>query len=177
MDISVIIPIYNVENYIEESLPSYFNQTKLNGVEFILVNDGSTDSSMQKVHNIIAKFPHVTTKIIDSPQGYARQQGIENMYNKAIATNAYVRSERKEVWQAIANPVIFPFTTTIKPWNKYFEHPFTNYFLKYKQLLSWHNMKSKKRSPYYFIRYFVKQLLVLLKLRYPQFVITIQRVK
>ena len=42
--ISVVIPVYNVENYIEKCLESITNQTKDN-YEIILINDGSTDSS------------------------------------------------------------------------------------------------------------------------------------
>ncbi len=44
--ISVIIPIYNVENYLYSSLGSCANQT-LRDVEFICVNDGSTDRSLE----------------------------------------------------------------------------------------------------------------------------------
>ena len=42
--ISVIIPVYNVENYLEECLKSIQSQTYTN-IEVILVNDGSTDKS------------------------------------------------------------------------------------------------------------------------------------
>ena len=42
--ISVIIPVYNVENYLEECLKSVQTQTYTN-IEVILVNDGSTDNS------------------------------------------------------------------------------------------------------------------------------------
>ena len=44
--ISVIIPVYNVENYLEECLNSVQHQTYTN-TEVILVNDGSTDNSKQ----------------------------------------------------------------------------------------------------------------------------------
>lgn len=44
MDISVIVPIYNVEEYLEECLNSLYNQEKEN-LEVILVDDGSTDNS------------------------------------------------------------------------------------------------------------------------------------
>ena len=42
--ISVIVPIYNVENYLEDCINSIINQTYKN-IEIILVDDGSTDSS------------------------------------------------------------------------------------------------------------------------------------
>ena len=43
--ISVIVPVYNVEKYLERCLDSIINQT-LKDVEIICVNDGSTDNSM-----------------------------------------------------------------------------------------------------------------------------------
>jgi glycosyltransferase involved in cell wall biosynthesis len=45
---SVIIPVYNKENFIENTLKSVLNQT-FSDFEVILINDGSTDSSEQKV--------------------------------------------------------------------------------------------------------------------------------
>ena len=46
MDISVIVPIYNVENYILECLQSVAVQTKTKDVECILVDDCGTDNSV-----------------------------------------------------------------------------------------------------------------------------------
>ena len=42
--LSVIIPVYNVENYLRECLDSIINQT-VKDIEIICVDDGSTDSS------------------------------------------------------------------------------------------------------------------------------------
>lgn len=42
--VTVVIPVYNVERYLEECLASVINQTYRN-IEIILINDGSTDSS------------------------------------------------------------------------------------------------------------------------------------
>ena len=44
IDISIIVPIYNAEKYLNKCIKSLINQTKKE-LEFILVNDGSTDSS------------------------------------------------------------------------------------------------------------------------------------
>lgn len=44
IDISIIVPIYNTEKYLKKCLDSLINQTKEN-IEFILINDGSTDKS------------------------------------------------------------------------------------------------------------------------------------
>lgn len=43
--ISVIIPIYNVEDYLEETLNSLFNQSIIDDIEVLMIDDGSTDDS------------------------------------------------------------------------------------------------------------------------------------
>lgn len=44
--VSIIVPVYNVENYLEKCISSLLNQT-LQDIEIICVNDGSTDNSLQ----------------------------------------------------------------------------------------------------------------------------------
>ena len=44
--ISVIVPVYNTEKYLDECLNSVENQT-LKDIEIICVNDGSTDKSLE----------------------------------------------------------------------------------------------------------------------------------
>lgn len=56
--VSVIIPVYNVEKYIDKCLNSLINQT-LEDIEFIVVNDGSKDSSKE----IIKRYMEKTDKI------------------------------------------------------------------------------------------------------------------
>ncbi|HET7578174.1 MAG TPA: bifunctional glycosyltransferase family 2 protein/CDP-glycerol:glycerophosphate glycerophosphotransferase [Bacillales bacterium] len=53
--ISVIVPVYNVEDYLEECLDSLVNQT-LEGIEVIMVNDGSRDSSPDIMEDYAAKY-------------------------------------------------------------------------------------------------------------------------
>ncbi|ENU2465791.1 glycosyltransferase family 2 protein, partial [Escherichia coli] len=43
--VSVLIPVYNAEKYIERSLNSIINQTYKN-LEIIIINDGSTDRTL-----------------------------------------------------------------------------------------------------------------------------------
>ena len=43
-DVSVIVPVYNVEKYLDQCMTSLLKQT-LTNIEIILVDDGSTDSS------------------------------------------------------------------------------------------------------------------------------------
>ena len=56
--LSVIIPVYNVEEYLEECLNSVCNQT-LTDIEIICVNDGSTDNS----GDILQDFAKQDTRI------------------------------------------------------------------------------------------------------------------
>ena len=56
MDISVIIPIYNVKDYVLGCLQSVANQTKKNGIECILVDDHGTDNSMEIVEEFVSLY-------------------------------------------------------------------------------------------------------------------------
>lgn len=58
IDISIIVPIYNVEKYLEDCINSIINQTFKN-FELILVDDGSTDKSGE----ICDKFVHIDNRI------------------------------------------------------------------------------------------------------------------
>lgn len=82
MKISVIIPVYNVEEYIEECLMSVINQT-LKEIEILVVNDGTLDKSIEKVKEI--KDDRI--RIINKENGglsSARNAGLE------VATGKYV---------------------------------------------------------------------------------------
>lgn len=54
--ISVIVPVYNVEKYIEKCLNSLINQT-LEEIEIIIVNDGTKDNSMKIVKRFQERYP------------------------------------------------------------------------------------------------------------------------
>lgn len=57
--VSIIVPIYNVQNYLGECLDSILNQTHKN-IEIILINDGSTDDSSE----IMKKYASKDNRII-----------------------------------------------------------------------------------------------------------------
>ena len=83
--VSVIVPVYNVEKYIEKCLQSLTNQT-LQDIEIIIVNDGSKDNSKKIVESFMEKFPQ---KIIylEKTNG-----GLSDARNYAIpyATGEYI---------------------------------------------------------------------------------------
>ena len=75
--VSVIIPVYNVEQYLKECLDSVINQS-LEDVEVICVNDGSPDNSLQIIEEYARKDNRIT--VISKKNGglsSARNSGIE----------------------------------------------------------------------------------------------------
>lgn len=81
-DISIIVPIYNAEKYLKECIDSLVNQTKKE-LEFILVNDGSTDST----ENIIKSYKDKRIKYFKNKNqgiGKTRNFGIEKATGKYI---------------------------------------------------------------------------------------------
>ena len=54
MELSIIIPVYNSEKYIQDCLNSICEQIK-NEVELILVNDGSNDASLKDLQIFFKK--------------------------------------------------------------------------------------------------------------------------
>lgn len=59
MEISVVIPVYNSSEYIEKCARSLFGQT-FESVEYIFVDDCSTDNSVEIVRDILTKYPQRT---------------------------------------------------------------------------------------------------------------------
>lgn len=54
--VSIIVPVYNVEKYLEKCLNSLVEQT-LEEIEIILINDGSTDGSLDIIRDFYEKYP------------------------------------------------------------------------------------------------------------------------
>lgn len=78
MKISVVVPIYNVEPYLETCVNSIINQTYTD-IDVILVNDGSTDKSGAICDYFARKDPRV--KVIHTPNrglSAARNEGIKS---------------------------------------------------------------------------------------------------
>ena len=112
-ELSVIIPVYNVEKYLRECLDSVVNQT-FKDIEIILIDDGSTDKSLdickeyaQKDNRIkilkqqnrgagaarneginIANGEYIT--FVDSDDYYPDLKILENLYNNAKNNNVYI---------------------------------------------------------------------------------------
>lgn len=83
--VSIIVPVYNVEKYIEKCILSIINQTYTN-LEIIIVNDGSLDHSENIIKEYISKDNRIKyIKRDNGGLGAARNTGIENATGKYIA--------------------------------------------------------------------------------------------
>lgn len=56
--VSVIIPVYGVERYVERCARSLFGQTLQEGIEFIFIDDYSPDNSIEIIKNTLRDYPH-----------------------------------------------------------------------------------------------------------------------
>ena len=84
MELSIIVPVYNVEKYLKECLDSLLDQD-IKDYEIIVVNDGSTDLSQPIIDSYVAKYPNVHSLI--KPNGglaSARNLGIIHASGKYI---------------------------------------------------------------------------------------------
>lgn len=98
--ISVIIPVYNVEKYLEKCVYSILNQT-LEADEIILVNDGSTDKSGEICNRLESENERI--RVLNKENGGlsdARNYGVKNsngQYITFIDSDDYVRCDYLEL--------------------------------------------------------------------------------
>ena len=115
--VSVLIPVYNVEKYVERCILSVLNQTMQEGVEVIIVNDCTPDRSMEMIRkllrthlkengmmvsiveheknrgqaaarNTLMKYAIGDYTIFVDSDDYVEHDMLEKMYSKAVETDA-----------------------------------------------------------------------------------------
>ena len=113
--VSVVIPVYGVEKYIERCVRSLFEQT-LDSIEYIFVDDCTPDNSIAVMEKVLAEYPQRQDQVkiirheVNQGVGAARNHGVaactgdyvihcdpddwvdlnmyEKLYNKAVETDA-----------------------------------------------------------------------------------------
>ncbi|WP_229106523.1 bifunctional glycosyltransferase/CDP-glycerol:glycerophosphate glycerophosphotransferase [Paenibacillus sp. 1001270B_150601_E10] len=87
-DISVIIPTFNVERYIEEALISVVNQNFSGSIEIIVIDDCSTDRTTEIVGDFKQRYSDYSVTLLHQPQnlrqGTARNRGIKEAKGKYL---------------------------------------------------------------------------------------------
>ncbi|MEI6752264.1 MAG: glycosyltransferase family 2 protein [Paludibacter sp.] len=81
--VSILIPVYNVELFIERCANSLFSQTYHN-IEFIFVNDCTPDNSMQLLRKVIPQYPNRKDQILIV--NHAENKGIGQTRNSLLSS-------------------------------------------------------------------------------------------
>lgn len=130
--ISIIMPVYNKENYIDKSIQSILNQT-FQDYELIIINDGSTDNSLETIKKHINMNDKIKLISIENggvskarnvglihAQGkyitfidaddYVDSMFLENLYTCIVQNNVQmVISGLIKKWDDLEEPVIPPY--------------------------------------------------------------------
>lgn len=102
--VSVIVPVYNVEKFIDKCLNSLVKQS-LKEIEIIVVNDGSPDNSQKIIDKYVKKYPEKVQSFIkeNGGQGSARNYGLKKASGEYIG---YVDSDdfvEKDMYKKLYN--------------------------------------------------------------------------
>jgi teichuronic acid biosynthesis glycosyltransferase TuaG len=84
--VSVIIPVYNSEKYIDKTIDSVLNQT-YNNIEIVLVDDCSKDSSAKIINEYVEKHENIVYNLLEKNSGaaVARNKALELAKGRYIA--------------------------------------------------------------------------------------------
>jgi len=105
--VSILVPIYNAEDFLEECLGSLINQTYDN-YEIICLNDGSTDNSLKIIKNFAKQSPRI--KLIDGKNhGYG---GIMNIGLEYVKGNYFTIVESDDFLEKTALSEFVKIATT-----------------------------------------------------------------
>lgn len=77
IDLSIIVPCYNVEKFINKCLDSIVNQKTNYKYEIIIVNDGSTDNTLELIKQYVTKYKNIN--LID-----CKNKGVSAARNSAL---------------------------------------------------------------------------------------------
>jgi len=123
--VSVIVPVYNVEKYLEKCLDSLVSQT-LKEIEIIVVNDGSPDDSQKIIDQYVTKYPEKIVSLMKENGGLgdARNYGLKyakGEYIGFVDSDDWIDTKMYETMYQFAASgvhdfVICDFTSIIDGW-------------------------------------------------------------
>lgn len=105
--VSIIVPVYNTEKYLDKCLTSLVKQT-LNDIEILVINDGSPDNSERIIKKYEEKYPEIVKYYLKPNGGLsdARNYGIEKAtgdYIGFVDSDDYVE---KDMFEKLYNKAI-----------------------------------------------------------------------
>lgn len=82
--LTVVIPSYNTEKYMDECLPFFLDERILNDVEILIINDGSKDNTSMSAEKYVKRFPDTVRLITKENGGHGSviNRGIEEASGK-----------------------------------------------------------------------------------------------
>lgn len=120
MDVSIIIPVYNAEKYLVQCLDSIINQT-IRSREIIIINDGSTDKSLQIILRYKKRYPELIV-INQENKGVSASRNVgikrasgqfigfvdsDDFIERSMFKKMYSRVKREDSDIAICNYILF----------------------------------------------------------------------
>ena len=106
--VSIIVPVYNEEEYVSTCLDSLINQT-LDDIEIILIDDNSTDNSLNILLDYARKYPNIRVYHNEKNigQGASRNRGLSLVTGEYIGfvdSDDYIRNTMYEdMYKAVIN--------------------------------------------------------------------------
>lgn len=107
--LSVIIPVYGVEKYIERCANSLFSQSMSEDIEFIFVDDCSPDNSISIVHEVLQHYPSRLSQVrflknkSNKGLAFTRQKGVDAAKGEYIAHCDSDDWVEKQMYQLMIN--------------------------------------------------------------------------
>ncbi len=97
--LTIAVPSYNTQDYIDACLPTMLQHADIHRMEILLVNDGSTDQTLEKMKRYEKRYPDIVT-VIDKENG-----GHGSAINLAVtkARGAYFKVVDGDDWVLSAN--------------------------------------------------------------------------
>ncbi len=118
--LTIVIPAYNMHDYLRRCLDSICIESVMNDVQVIVVNDGSTDDTLQIMHEYEHRYPHYI-QVIDKENGNygscmnAALPLVEGKYFRTLDADDWYDSDAlvrfiKDLWNSDADLVFSAMT-------------------------------------------------------------------